>query len=41
MKKYVYRLQRIKDSDQWPKGCKIWALQPCKGWRVIGKMGVE
>ena len=23
--KYIYLIERIKDSSQWPKGCKIWA----------------
>lgn len=36
-KKYVYKLLKIRDGETWPKGSVIWALQPCKGWRVIGK----
>ena len=36
-KKYVYLIQRIRGSEQWPEGITIWALQPCKGWRVIAK----
>ena len=38
---YVYKLQRIRDSRDWPKGCIIWADAPCTGWRVIGKMRVR
>ena len=31
-----YKLQKIHDGE-WPEGSIIWALQPCKGWRVIDK----
>lgn len=24
-KRYVYLLERIHDSKDWPKGCRIWA----------------
>ena len=41
MKRYVYKLQRIRDSYCWPKGTIIWADQPCVGWRVIEKMEVR
>lgn len=34
----LYLLERIKDSPDWPKGCRIWAYQPCIGWRVIKKI---
>ena len=34
----TYLLERIKDSRDWPKGIRIWASHPCKGWRVIQKM---
>lgn len=37
-KKYMYKLLRLRESRDWPKGTIIWALQPCAGWRVIGKM---
>ena len=40
-KKYMYKLQRIRDSRDWPKGCIIWADMPCPGWRVIEKMEVR
>lgn len=36
-KQYVYLLERIRDSRDWPKGCRIWADMPCTGWRVIEK----
>ena len=38
---YVYKLQRIRDSRDWPKGCIIWADEPCAGWRVIEKRKVQ
>lgn len=38
-KKYVYKLMNIRGGE-WPKGSIIWALQPCAGWRVIGKMPI-
>ena len=41
MERYVYLIQKIKDGSDWPKGCTIWADQPCKGWRVLRKMRVE
>lgn len=34
---WIYILERIKDSPQWPKGSVIHARSQCKGWRVIGK----
>lgn len=37
-KKYMYLLERIKDSHDWPKGCRIWAEHPCSGWRIIKKV---
>lgn len=40
-KKYMYLLERIKDSRDWPEGCRIWAWQPCAGWRVVGRMEVR
>ena len=39
--RYVYKLQRIRDCDQWPKGIIIWADMPCTGWRVVEKMRVR
>lgn len=41
MKRYVYLLERIKDSENWPKGIRIWAHSPCVGWRIIKKMEVK
>ncbi len=38
---YLYRLVRIWDSDQWPKGCSIWAYGPCKGWRTVKKIKID
>ena len=38
---YVYHLERIRDSETWPKGTRIWADAPCVGWRVIGKRRVN
>ncbi len=40
-KKYMYLLERIKDSHDWPAGCRIWAERPCTGWRVVGRMEVR
>lgn len=40
-KRYMYLLERIRDSRDWPAGCKIWAAQPCTGWRVIKKIEVR
>ena len=37
----IYLLERIKDSYDWPKGARIWADQPCAGWRVVGTMRVK
>lgn len=31
----VYLLERIRDGGTHRKGERIWALQRCKGWRVI------
>lgn len=39
--KYVYLLERIRDSVDWPKGIRIWADMPCPGWRVVEKMPVR
>lgn len=33
----LYLLERIKDSIDWKAGMRIWAHQPCKGWRIIEK----
>ena len=41
MKKYMYLIERIRDSRDWPKDCRIWADKPCNGWRVIKKMEVK
>lgn len=40
-RRYMYKLQRIRDSYTWPKGSVIWALQPCTGWRVVGKIQAD
>lgn len=34
----LYLLERIKGSRDWPKGSRIWAHQPCTGWRIIKKI---
>ena len=34
---WIYVLERIKDSPQWPAGTVIHAHERCKGWRVIKK----
>lgn len=39
-RKYMYQLERIKDSHDWPKGIRIWAEHRCKGWRVVQKLEV-
>lgn len=39
--RYIYLLERIKDSREWPKGIRIWAHAPCKGWRVIDIMRAD
>lgn len=41
MKKYLYLLERIKESADWPKGCRIYAHSPCKGWRIVKKLRRE
>jgi hypothetical protein len=40
MRKYMYLLERVKDSRDWPKGCRIWACSPCSGWQIVKKMEV-
>lgn len=40
-KRFIYLLERIRDSRDWPKGCRIWADMPCTGWRVIKKKPTE
>ena len=40
-RKYMYLLERIKDGQDWKKGMRICAEQPCTGWRVIEKIKVE
>lgn len=39
-KTYVYLLECIRDGTDWKKGMRIWAHQPCKGWKVIRKQEV-
>ena len=34
----MYLLERIKDSNDWKAGMRIWADRPCKGWRIIKKV---
>ena len=34
---WIYVLERIRSSSQWPAGAVIHALRWCKGWRVIDK----
>lgn len=41
MRKYMYVIERIKDSRDWPKGIRITADRPCKGWRVVEKIKVR
>lgn len=31
----VYLLQRIRESNDWPKGIRISANKPCTGWRIV------
>ena len=33
----IYLLERIRNGRDWEKGMRIWADQPCKGWRIIAK----
>lgn len=40
-KRYMYLLERIKDSHDWPAGSQIWAEHPCTGWRIVGRMEVR
>lgn len=40
-KRYVYLLERIHDSKDWPKGCRIWTHQKCAGWRVVDQKPVS
>lgn len=40
-KRYMYLLERIRDSRDWPKDCRIWTNQPCTGWRVIKRVEVR
>lgn len=34
----LYLLERIKECRDWPKGIRIYATHPCKGWRVVAKI---
>lgn len=36
----MYLLERIKDGNDWKAGMRIWADNPCKGWRIIEKVRV-
>ena len=40
-KKYMYLLERIRDSYDRPKGIRIWAHMPCTGWRIVEKREVR
>ena len=37
----IYLLERIRDGRDWKKGMRIWAHQPCKGWRIIEKQKIR
>lgn len=37
----IYLLERIRNGRDWKKGDRIWANQPCKGWRIIKKVKVR
>ena len=37
----LYLLECKKDCHDWKKGMRIWAYQPCNGWRVIEKRQVQ
>ena len=37
----IYLLERIKNGTDWRKGMRIWAYQPCKGWKIICIKEVE
>ena len=34
----MYLLEKIKDGTTYKKGERIWAFQPCKGWRIIKRI---
>lgn len=38
MRKWIYKLERIRDSIDWPKGSIVYATHKCAGWRVVGKI---
>lgn len=40
-RKYVYLIERVKDSIDWPKGIQIWSTRPCPGWKIVHKMEVR
>ena len=40
-KRYMYLLERIRDSLDWPKGARIWAKHRCTGWRVVDRIEVK
>ena len=37
----IYLLERIRNGTDWKKGMRIWAHQPCKGWRIIEKKEIK
>lgn len=37
----VYVLERIKESRDWPKGARIYANRPCRGWRTVDIIHVK
>jgi len=39
--RYVYLLERIRDSRDWPKDTRIWADMPCTGRRIVRKEKVS
>lgn len=40
-RKYMYLLEKINGSRDWPEGSRIWATHPCTGWRIIERMEVR
>lgn len=40
-KRYIYLLERIKDSYDWTKGRRIWAEVPCTGWRIVRREEIQ
>lgn len=36
--RYLYLLERIKDSGSYRKGERVWSHSKCAGWRVVMKV---